>query len=103
MHLFGTSNSIGPGYHSVLLFSGLESVVLLFVLLFSYSHSCEVLQELHGASIFLRLATQFLAAKQGAKVRCYSYDFIRYLSRNRSCQRWIAGCREKRASCKSAL
>ena len=35
MHLFGTSNFTGPGYPAAPLFSGLESIVLLFVLLFS--------------------------------------------------------------------
>ena len=33
--LLTTSNSIGPWYHTALLFSGLGSIVLLFVLLFS--------------------------------------------------------------------
>ena len=33
--LFRTSNFIRTGYHTVLLFSGLGSIVLLFVLLFS--------------------------------------------------------------------
>ena len=31
MHLFETSNSIGPRYNTVLLFSGLEYIVLLFI------------------------------------------------------------------------
>ena len=35
--LFRTSNFIGPGYYAVLLFSGIGSIVLLFVLLFSQS------------------------------------------------------------------
>ena len=35
LHLFGASNFIGPEWGAPLLFSGLRSVVLLFVLLFS--------------------------------------------------------------------
>ena len=72
--LLTTSNFIGPWYHAALLFSGLGSIVLLFVLLFSQQIRGDLVRAAYRPKWVAIALARYLAPARGSQGRLWGHS-----------------------------